>query len=194
MKKVWIHVYNFSLMVYMIVCCSFFYKQFMTVKEVNASAYTDLEYFVRDNFVLLVLLLVAFIIIVFNLFYIGEYYVFSSKEEIRVKRIVGYSLKEIVKDYYVQYIQNFSVTSVLASILSIVILMLFQLPIVIPIVFSNVVTLLVLSIVILWVLNHCIQNYKKGKIYDLKYIKKFILIVQFSFSLLCYFRYQQYYI
>lgn len=184
MKKVWIHVYNFSLMIYMIVCCSFFYKQFLTVKEVNVSTYSDLEYFVRDNFVLLVLLLVAFIIIVFNLFYIGEYYVFSSKEEIRVKRIVGYSYKEIVKDYYVKYIQNFSMTSILASTFSIVLLLLFQLPIVMPIVFSNIVSLLILSIVILWVLNHSIQNYKKGKIYDLKYIKKFILIVQFSFSIM----------
>lgn len=180
----WLHFYNFTLSLYIIVCSSFFYKQYLTVKEVNISKYSDFTYFIKDNLVLVILFSLVFFSILFNFIYISEYLVFTSREEIKIRRIIGYTYIEIIKAYYVRLISMLLVSVFLASLIAIPILYYFYLPIFFPIIISLVSIFLIFSILIICMVKYCLSKYKKGKVYEMTYVRKAIIILQFTISLM----------
>lgn len=183
-KKLGLYFYNYLLSMYIIICTSFLYKQYLTVLKVNVSQYTDFIYFIKDNSVLIILFLLILFSILSNLFYITEYWVFTTKDELNIKRIIGYTYNEIVVSYYWQFISLFFIVFSIAAISCIPILHYFNLPILIPMAISCICLIVILSVLIVTMMSYCLSKYKKGAVFGFKYTKKIVIVFQFSISLL----------
>lgn len=183
-KKIWLNFYNYLLSIYIIICTSFFFNQYLEVVQVNVSQYSDFVYFVKDNIVLIVLFLLVFFSILSNLYYISEYWIFTTKEELNIKRIVGYKYNEIVNNYYSQFISHFFIVFCIAILTCIPVLHYFDLPIIEPILISCLGLGLTLSLLIISMISYCLSKYNKGSIFNFKYTKKVVIVFQFSISLM----------
>ncbi|MEG0577999.1 MAG: FtsX-like permease family protein [Bacilli bacterium] len=169
---------------YFVICSSFFYNQYLTIAIINKTDFSNFEYFVRDNSFLIILFLIILFSILSNLIYIMEYWVFKTKQEIKIKKYVGYKKTEVLKEYYFKYLLSFFISYIIATILSAVILNIWELPILFPIVLTGIVLLIVISIIVVIMIWFSLNSLEKGNIGDFKILKKIVLIFQFTVSFL----------
>lgn len=184
MKSKSITVFNLLLSIYVVICSSFFYNQYLTIIEINQTNLSSFEYFVKDNLFLIVLFLIILFSILSNLLYIIEYWIVKTKQEIKIKKYVGFKKIEMLKEYYFKYMVSFLLIYALASILSAFILNLWKLPILFPIIFSGIILFVIISIILVTMIQLSLGNLEKGKIGSFKIVKKIVLIFQFTVSFL----------
>ena len=194
-NKIWLKLYYYALSIYAIFSTSFLYNQFLTIMNVNItqrsslvkmepSLLADFLYLIKDNNTMIFIFGIVLISILSNLFYIAEFLVFSTREEIKIKRIVGYTYKDVIKDYYLKFISEFLISISAACLTCIPILYYQDNPIIIPILIAFISIFILLSILIISILVYCMNKYKNGKVFGFKYAKKMIVVLQFSTSLI----------
>lgn len=184
MKSKSINIFNMLLSIYFIICASFFDKQYLTIVEINKTDFSDFQYFVRDNMFLIILFMIILFSILSNLIYIIEYWVFKTKQEIQIKKYVGFKKNEILREYYFAYMRSFFIIYIISAIISALVLSIWKLPILFPIMLSGIILCIIISIILLIMIQLSLRNLEKAKIGDFKLLKKFILIFQFSVSFL----------
>ena len=184
MKSKSINIFNMLLSMYFVICSSFFYNQFLTITVINKTDYSNFEYLIRDNLFLIVLFLIILFSILSNLIYIIEYWIFKTKQEIKIKKYVGFKKTEIIKEYYFKYLLSFLISYIIAAIFSSVILNIWKLPVLFPIVLSGISLLAVISIILVIIIWLSLNSLEKENIGNFKILKKIVLIFQFSVSFL----------
>lgn len=183
-KKILLPIYHVLLSLYMIICTSFFYKQYCEVVNGNISNVSNLVYFIKDNLLLVVLFSLVLISVLFNLFYVSEYWIFTSKETLKIKRILGYTYAEILKSFTLEYMVHLISAYLLSEILSIPFLKYFRLPIGTPIIIAGVSMTGVIGIIIILLFWRNLNAYRKNRHVGINIAKKMALTFQFSLSLM----------
>ena len=184
MKSKSVFIFNLLLSTYFVICSSFFCNQYLTITMINKTDISNFEYFIRDNLFLILLFLIILFSVLSNLIYIIEYWIFKTKQEIKIKKYVGFKITEILKEYYVTYLFLFLVSYLTATFFSAIILNILKLPILFPIILSGLALLVIISIILLIKIRLSLSSLENGKIGAFKILKKMVLIFQFTVSFL----------
>lgn len=184
MKNKILLLFNYLLSLYVLISVSFFYSRYVSIVNENFNIESDLMFFIKDNYIVIGFFLLFLFIILMNLFYIVEYWIFREKESLFIKKIVGYHQRELTKEYYLSYMSLFIVVLMIAFITIIPALLYFKLPVVIPLILSLVFMLIVKSVFIIYLIKrYLIKNeYSNDRSFELK--KLAFITIQFSLSLL----------